>query len=118
MNTIGQYIKNKRIENALRVNDISKELKIRKQYIIAIEKDDIDYFNSKIYYYGYLKQYLKLLKISDVEISIDEKVKKLPLSIDIPKIEKTNPNFTYIIMSIVCIIILYYVCSTFVSRPS
>ena len=60
MNTIGQYIKNKRIENALRVNDISKELKIRKQYIIAIEKDDIDYFNSKIYYYGYPKQYLNI----------------------------------------------------------
>ncbi len=115
MNAIGQYIQNKRIENALSINDISKELKIRKQYIIAIENDDVGYFDSKTYYYGYLKQYLKLLKISDIEISTEEVEKELSLSIDIPKIDKTNPNFTYIIISIICIIIFYYICNSFIS---
>ncbi len=117
MNAIGQYIQSKRIENSLSINDISKELKVRKQYIIAIENDDVGYFDSKIYYYGYLKQYLKLLKISDIKFNTKEAEKELSLSIDIPKIDKTNPNSTYIIISIICIIILYYICSSFISTP-
>ena len=56
--TIGELIKAKRIEKSYSIEMISKTLNIKDKYIIAIEENDIERFDSEAYYLGYLKQYL------------------------------------------------------------
>jgi cytoskeletal protein RodZ len=92
-----------RIESGRTIEDIADRLKIRKQYIIALEKGDMDALPNKTYAVGYLKLYANYL---GVELPPDIKnVKK-------PKIHTGNkvvihPSFQkYVIMGSVFILII------------
>jgi cytoskeletal protein RodZ len=119
MNDVCTIIQEKRTEKLLTIKDIALALKIRKEYVIALENNDIDYFISKTYYYGYLKQYLRFLDIEDIynnkettkNITIDQE-----LSIDIPTPERFSPNFLFTVIIIILGIIIYNFCNDFITK--
>lgn len=61
MLTVGEILKKEREKQGLTHADIEKKLKIRKQYLIAVEAGDWTEFSSKIYIVGVIKNYAKLL---------------------------------------------------------
>ncbi len=61
MLTVGEILKKERERQGLTHEDIEKKLKIRKQYLRAVEAGDWSVFTSKIYIIGVIKNYAKLL---------------------------------------------------------
>lgn len=107
MKNIGQKLKDRRLELKVTINNISQELKIKKKYILALESEDIDLFDSRAYYNGYLKQYLKFL---NVNTDLDNIREKQVLLMNIQKEDKFYPNIILIILSILCALISYHIC--------
>lgn len=117
MSNIGELIQEKRIAHGLKIEDVENALKIRKSYIIAIEKNQVEYFASKAYYYGYMKQYLRFIGIKDIELKVDMFDKEQELAINIPIIEQFNPSFTFAVIALILSIIFYNLCSNFIDQP-
>ncbi len=115
---LGVIIKEKRIFSLFEIMDVSKMLKIKPEYIEAIERDDIGYFSSEIYYYGYLKQYLKLLEIHDIKINTQSIAQNQELSINIPAATSYNPNLLLTIVSLIFSIIIYNLSDSFISKSA
>jgi len=57
MLTIGERLKQRRIDRGLTIEQVSDVIKIRKKYIEAIENSDYDVFASIVYIKGFLKNY-------------------------------------------------------------
>ena len=57
-------LKQARIESGKTIEEISHILKIRKQYLIALEEGDYDVIPGRVYIQGYLKLYANYLGIS------------------------------------------------------
>lgn len=57
-------LKQARIESGKTLEEISHILKIRKQYLIALEEGDYDSIPGKVYVQGYLRLYANYLGIS------------------------------------------------------
>ena len=91
-------------------------LRVRKQYIEAIEAGDVSVFSSESYYYGYLKQYLHFLKIEDVNIDRNTAV-DADLAIDIPVVVGFKPNLLLIIISIILSVVIYNFCVDIINKP-
>ena len=117
MDTIGKLIQRKRIANNLSIEDISHSLKVKSIFLVAIENDDLDKFISKAYYYGYLKQYLKLLEIDYKNlVPSSHEMQEQNLSVPTPIIEYFHPNFIFILVSLVLLIVSYNLCSNFIEK--
>lgn len=61
MLSVGATLKNTREEKGLSLIDIEKDLRIREKYLKAIEADNWNFFTSKIYIEGLIKNYSRLL---------------------------------------------------------
>jgi cytoskeletal protein RodZ len=73
--------KDEREKQGYSIEDISNILRIRKQYIIAIEEDNLTEIPSDTYVRGYIKTYCEFLKIPVPQKPQEEKVlEKLPLT--------------------------------------
>jgi len=57
-------LKQARIESGKTLEEISNSLKIRKQYLIALEDEDYDVIPGKVYVQGYLRLYANYLGIA------------------------------------------------------
>ena len=55
-----------RIKAQLSIEDVSRQLNIRKHYIIALEEDRLDEIPSAVYAQGYLKIYSKFLGVENI----------------------------------------------------
>lgn len=64
--TLGQTLKNAREASALGIEDVANSAKIPRDVIIALESDNIDYFDCPLYAQSFLKQYAAYLDM-DVE---------------------------------------------------
>ena len=116
MNELGNIIQSKRLSNNLDIEDISNALKISKNHVKALEEGEINLFSTKAYYYGYLKQYLKLLKLDDfniIEASTDAE-----FNINSLRYTNIKPSFLLIAISIIATIAIYYICSSFINSNS
>ncbi|MDD4363040.1 MAG: helix-turn-helix domain-containing protein, partial [Atribacterota bacterium] len=69
MNKIGEYLKNRRIELGIPLEEIEQHLKIRKKYLVAIEEGNENELPGKTYFLGYLRNYASYLEISQDKIS-------------------------------------------------
>ena len=127
MNDIGSILQETRAKKGLTIKEVTLSLKIRKEYIIALEENNIDCFISKTYYYGYLKQYLKLLDLDDKNIHSNKEINKSQditqdaakepdLSIDTPILERLSPNLLFTIIVIILGIIVYNLCDEFITK--
>ncbi|MDD3655560.1 MAG: helix-turn-helix domain-containing protein [Atribacterota bacterium] len=62
MKEIGEYLKNRRIELGISLDEAEQFLKIRKKYLIAIEEGDESVLPGKTYFVGYLRNYANYLQ--------------------------------------------------------
>ena len=106
MNEIGQIIQNKRIENALDIEDVVEALKVSKRYVQALENGEIELFSSKTYYYGYLKQYLRLLKLEDLDVNPSSST-DAKLAITVPSLVNFKPSLLLVITSVILSVIIF-----------
>ena len=65
---IGLFLKGVREEKGISYEELEKNIKIRKKYIMAIEAGNINIIPGKTYVYGYLRNYCQYLKIGDRKI--------------------------------------------------
>jgi len=61
--TIGTILREKRIELKLEIKQISEIIKIRSDYLIALEEGNYKVFPSEVYLKGFLKNYAKYLGV-------------------------------------------------------
>ncbi len=63
MLSVGTILKNEREKKGLLLIDIEKQIKVREKYLKAIEDENWNYFSSKIYITGILKNYSRVLNL-------------------------------------------------------
>ncbi len=78
---IGNLLKNRRLDMNISVDNMAKALKLSSNYIIMVEEGEYDTVSQKIYYFGYIRNLARYLKLDEeivlryliAEIKIDEK---------------------------------------------
>ncbi len=65
--SVGKYLEQKRIEHGYSIGQISIETKISERIIENLEKENFQDLPKKVYLKGFVKNYCKVLKISDVQ---------------------------------------------------
>lgn len=77
--TIGNILKNQRLFKKLSIDTVSFDLKIRKEFLQALEKSDYNFLPNDVYTIGFLKSYSNYLKLNTSEIvkMYKEEVNKL-----------------------------------------
>ena len=68
MLSVGSILKNEREKKGLLLSDIEKKIKIREKYLKAIEDENWNYFSSKIYITGILKNYSRVLNLDHKKV--------------------------------------------------
>ncbi len=58
---VGEYLRGKRQEAGLSIEELSKKTLIRKTYLEALEREDFQVINGDVFVRGYIKAYLKAL---------------------------------------------------------
>lgn len=61
MLTVGEILKKYREEKQISLHDIEKQIKIRAKFLQAVESNDWNFFSSKIYIIGIIKNYSRFL---------------------------------------------------------
>jgi|GEM_PF-1490383 len=69
MKEIGEYLKNRRLELGISLDEAEQSLKIRKKYLIAVEEGDERVLPGKTYFVGYLRNYANYLEADQEYIS-------------------------------------------------
>lgn len=67
---LGDILKNAREEQKLSLDDLAKETKIQKRYLIDLENESFDDMPGKVYERGFLKTYASILGL-DVNVILD-----------------------------------------------
>ncbi len=76
MNGPGTILQQTRLEKNLTIDKVHKDTKIKEDYLVAIEKDDVSAFPAEIYYKNFLKFYSRYLMLDAAEmLNIYEQVK-------------------------------------------
>lgn len=68
MLTVGELLKKERIKRNITLEEIEKNTKIRKKYLLAIEENNWNFFSSKIYISGVIKNYAKILNLNSEKV--------------------------------------------------
>ena len=68
MLSVGSILKNEREKKGLLLSDVEKQIKVREKYLKAIEDENWNYFSSKIYITGILKNYSRVLDLDHKKV--------------------------------------------------
>lgn len=68
MLSVGKLLKDARERKKLSLSDVEKRIKVREQFIRALEEDKWDTFTSHIYITGILKNYARFLELDERRI--------------------------------------------------
>jgi len=68
MLSVGKLLKDARERKKLSLSDVEKRIKVREQFIRALEKDEWAVFTSQIYITGILKNYARFLELDERKI--------------------------------------------------
>lgn len=68
MKTAGELLSSRRKQLELSVEDVENKLRIRKQYLLAMERDDFTIFSSPNYIRGFIKNYSEFLDLDSVKV--------------------------------------------------
>lgn len=68
MLSVGTILKKEREKKGLLLIDIEKQIKVREKYLKAIEEEDWNFFSSKIYITGILKNYSRVLNLDHKKV--------------------------------------------------
>jgi cytoskeletal protein RodZ len=69
MKEIGEYLKNRRIELGISLDEAEQYLKIRKKYLVGIEEGNESILPGRTYFIGYLRNYANYLEADQEYIS-------------------------------------------------
>ena len=77
---IGNLLKNRRLDMNISVDNMARALKLSSNYIMMVEEGEYDTVSQKIYYFGYIRNLARYLKLDEeivlryliAEIKIDE----------------------------------------------
>jgi len=93
-------LKEEREKRGYTIEDVSNILRIRKQYIIAIEEDNLSDIPSETYAKGYIKTYCEFLKIPMPQKSQEKQVIEKP-----PVVESKNSQYYIVAISLLLLLI-------------
>jgi transcriptional regulator with XRE-family HTH domain len=129
---IGGALRQARIDQGLGIDDVERDIKIRKKFITALEEGDSASLPGEVYARGFLKNYAEYLGIDPHEM-LDAYREAHPLDSDEFKFKKqellsfnTAPpkkliNWKFVIFAIVAVlfvaVIAYYFKDSFQSKP-
>ncbi len=65
MLSVGEILRNEREKLGYTLRQVEKEIKVREQFLRAVEENDWDAFSSKIYISGVIKNYAKFLDLDN-----------------------------------------------------
>jgi transcriptional regulator with XRE-family HTH domain len=68
MLSVGTILKKEREKKGLLLIDIEKQIRVREKYLKAIEEENWNFFSSKIYITGILKNYSRILNLDEKKI--------------------------------------------------
>ncbi len=68
MKTVGQLLKETRIEKGLTIDQVAKATKIQKRYIEALETDEFKQIESQAYTIGFVKNYSEFLGLNSKHV--------------------------------------------------
>lgn len=68
MLSIGEILQKERMIQGLTLTDIEKKTKVREKYLRAIEENNWNFFSSKVYIIGVLKNYSRLLALDEKKV--------------------------------------------------
>lgn len=84
---IGELLAKKRKEQKLKVKKAALELKIKQEYIEAIEEGRLSYMSQHIYPTGYIKSYAKWLGMTHEEVAMLIKSNGKPVDANVEELE-------------------------------
>lgn len=65
---VGGMLKKARLEKQITLEEASRELKIRKKYLEALESESFDLFSSSVHVTGFLKNYSRFLNLDESQV--------------------------------------------------
>ncbi|MCL4364440.1 helix-turn-helix domain-containing protein [Patescibacteria group bacterium] len=68
MLTVGEILQKQRLNKGLTLQDIEKKIKVREKYLHAVEENNWEFFSSKIYITGIIKNYSRLVGLDEKKI--------------------------------------------------
>lgn len=77
---MGINLKEEREKQGYSIEEVAEKLRIRKQYIIALEEEDYENLPGSTYIEGYIKNYCNFLKISPPKKENCAKLVSIPIS--------------------------------------
>lgn len=107
MKTAGQILKENRIKKEINLNDVTRETKIRKPYLLALEKDDYQSLPSVATTKGFIKNYAQFLGLEPERVvaifkrdyrRTQEQKGVFPPRVDLNKQFKWSPKKTLILV--------------------
>lgn len=110
---LGEDLKQRRLEKNETIEDISKKIKIKAEYLCAIEAGNITVLPGAFYTKGFIKSYCEYcdLKIEGQYLFINEMLKKIDKAQDIklvkPKQTQCQPTGLNLIFALLLIVLGY-----------
>jgi cytoskeletal protein RodZ len=128
MLSVGTILKKEREKKGLLLIDIEKQIKVREKYLKAIEDENWNYFSSKIYITGILKNYSRVLNLDhkkvlaffrrDYEKNEEIKFKRKVFIGNFTSETKVFFKFSLIIIALFFIVYFIFQLKTYFSPPS
>ena len=117
---VGDILIEGRKKKRQKLQTVSKNLKIRTVYLEAIEQGEFDVLPEGPYAAGFVRTYAEYLGLdaSDVVSKFKEEQKaklkpKITLNMHQPEADEVQPNFNYVLIGVVLVIIIYAIWSSF-----
>lgn len=114
MKTAGQILKEDRVKKEISLNDVARETKIRKPYLVALEKDDYQSLPSIATIKGFIRNYTQFLGLEPERVlavfkrdyrRTQEQKSVFPPKVDLNKQFKWTPKKTLIVVVALFIIV-------------
>ena len=70
MPSVGDQLKTTREQQGKSLEDISGELKIRIDHVLALEEGDFDKFDAPVFVRGFVRSYCRILKIDSAPVVV------------------------------------------------
>ncbi|MEK7597523.1 MAG: helix-turn-helix domain-containing protein [Patescibacteria group bacterium] len=128
MLSVGTILKNEREKKGLLLIDIEKQIKVREKYLKAVEDENWNYFSSKIYITGILKNYSRVLNLDhkkvlaffrrDYEKKEEVKFKRKVTSAYLTSGTKNMLKITLIILTLFFILYFIFQLKIYFSPPN
>ena len=112
MRTVGKILKESRENKHIDISSLSKTLNISREYIIAIEKGQINKTPGDPYTLGFIKAYSEYLDL-DTELIVkiykeETKAKNIKQTLNLPLVTNTN-HYSYLKFGLTSCIIVSFV---------